>query len=228
MKQLSYLLLIFLFISCNQTSETNTSQSSEGEQISTSSEDEKNTEISSESTNKVQETKELKTIEDIREEYKSIVSKIANKKLDSISFQYECYEEGGVGGEVSYFSENGSLRVIKYFSGYDHGGISKEYFLKDAKPFFIYKETSSWNFDVDAKVENATRDDITENRFYIIDGKLIQCLEKKFTIRSSMKNNPTSATVANKEVECSDLSELLQDFELVLKYRNQTEKMECL
>jgi hypothetical protein len=171
------------------------------------------------------ETRELKTVEDIREEYQNIQSKITNGKMDSSSFSYEC---DGEGGQLVYFSENAQLRKIIYSSGYEHGGITQEFFLKDNTPFFIFHDASRWVFDVDAKQEGDTRDDMTEKRFYIIDKKLIQCLEKEFTIRSSIKNNPTSASVANKEVACSELTTLLKDYELALKYKNQTADIECL
>lgn len=216
MQNTFYFLLFFALISCNGKSETKTAESSSLENETT--------------TNQEITKKELKTVEDIREEYQIVQSKIKDKKMDSTSFEYEC--DGG-GGQVVYFSENGQLRKIEYSSGHEHGGITQEFFLKDNTPFFIFHDASTWGFDVDAKqdddnLESATRDEMTEKRFYIVDNKLIKCLEKEFTIRSSVKNNPSSETVENKEVACSDLTELLKDYNLVLKYKNQTGKMECL
>ncbi len=225
MKNLFYFLLIFSFVSCNGNSETKTDESSDLEQNSTSSENETVTENISTQTN--QEITELQTVEDIRAEYQSIMSKITDGKMDSTSFEYSCYEE--LSGKVIYFLENGQLRMIKYHQGWEHGGFTKEYFLKDNTPFFIFDNNLGWSFDgTTVNGESQTRDEITEKRFYIIDNQLIKCLEKKFTIRSSVKNNPTSETVANKEVNCSDLTELMKDYELVLKYKNQTANMECL
>ena len=169
--------------------------------------------------------KELKTVEDIKEEYQTIQSKITNGKMTSTSFNYEC--DGGE-GQIVYFLENGQLRKIKHSSGYEHGGSTEEYFLKDNSVFFMFYDNSTWNFDGESKQEEATRDDMSERRFYIIDNKLIKCLEKEFVIRSSLKNNPSSETVENKEVECSDLTSLLEDYNLVLKYKNQTADRECL
>ena len=222
MKNLFYLVISCFFLSCNHNSKVENTTIQEENTISTTNESLES--INQNSQEKIDD-KKLQTIEDIREEYKTLVSKINDKKLDSISFQFECYEASG---EVSYFLENGQLRVIKYSNGYEHGGVTKEYFLKNEKPFFIYHETGTWNFDVDARVENAPRDDIKEERFYIIDENLIKCLEKKFTMRSAAKQNPTSATVANQEAKCPQISELLKDYRLVLKHRNQTGKMECL
>ena len=213
MKNLFYSLLVFAFVSCNSNSETKTTESSDTKETT-----------STNTNQEIEDTKELKTVEDIRAEFQLIQSKITNGKMDSTSFNYEC--DGG-GGQVA-FSENGQLRKITYGSGYEHGGVIKEYFLKDNTPFFVFEEASTWIFDVDAKTEDATRDDITESRFYIVDKKLIKCLEKKFTIRSSLKKNPSSATVENKEVPCSDLTELMKDYELVLKYKNQKTDIECL
>ena len=219
MKNLFYFLLIFAFVSCNGNSETKTAESSNVEQNSETLENTAN------QTNQETNTTELKTVEDIRAEYQSIMSKIAAKKMDSTSFNYEC--DGG-GGQVAYFSENGQLRRITYGSGYEHGGVIKEFFLKDNTPFFIFHDASTWIFDGEINGESQTKDDMIENRFYIVDKKLIKCLEKKFTIRSSIKNNPTSATVANKEIPCSDLTELMKDYELVLRYKSQKTDMECL
>ncbi|WP_375559142.1 hypothetical protein ACE193_15555 [Bernardetia sp. OM2101] len=226
MKNLLYVLLLFVFISCNGNSETQTVESSDIKENITSSETiTENTPTDTNQETQAVQSKELKTVEDIREEYQTIQSKITKGKMDSSSFRYQC--DGG-GGQIVYFSENKELRKITYSSGYEHGGVIKEYFLKDNTPFFVFHDASTWTFDVGSKQENATRDDMTEKRFYIIDNQLIKCLEKEFTIHSSIKNNPTSATVANKEVTCSDLTELLKDYELVLKYKNQTADMECL
>jgi hypothetical protein len=224
MKNLVYLFLFFAFVSCNGNSETKTAESSNVEENTTSLETE--TENTPTDTNQ-ETTKELKTVEDIREEYQTIQSNITNGKMDSSSFNYECDGGGGL-GQVVFFSENGQLRKVRYGNGYEHGGVIKEYFLKDNTPFFVFHDASTWTFDVGTNKESATRDDMIESRFYIIDGKLIKCLEKEFTIRSSVKNNPTSTSVANKEVACSDLTELLKDYNLVLKYKNQTADMECL
>jgi hypothetical protein len=216
MKKLFYCLIFLGFISCNGKSETSITESTDTKQDTLVD------------TN--QELKELKTVEDIRTEYQTIQSKITNGKMDSTSFTYEC--DGG-GGQAVYFSENGQLRKITYSSGYEHGGTIQEFFLKDNAPFFIFQDISSWAFDAEEKqdddnLESATRDDMIERRFYIVDGKLIKCLEKEYVIRSSLKKNPSSETVQNKEVACSDLTELLKDYNLALKYKDKTGKIECL
>ncbi len=215
MKNLLYFLIFLAFISCTSNSETKTAESSDTEQTS-----------STNTNQEKKETKELKTVEDIRAEFQLIQSKITSGKMDSTSFNYEC---PGESGNMTFFSENGELRRVRHGNGGDHYGITKDFFLKDNVPFFIYHEEGSWVFDVESGVESATKDDIAESRFYIVDGKLIKCLQKEFTIRSSVKNNPTSASVANKEMTCPDLKELLKDFEFALKYKNQKTNLEdCL
>lgn len=222
MKNLVYLLLLLVFFSCNSNLETKTTQASDIEQKSASAES-TSKEVNQKTTDS--QTTELKTVEDIRAEFQSIMTKIQKGQIDSTSFYYTCYEESG---RLVYFLEDGQLRMIRYSQGWEHGGVTKEYFLKDNKPFFIFNTTLAWSFDSESSVQDATKDDITESRFYIIDNKLIKCLEKEFTIKSSVKNNPTSATVPNKEVACTDLTEILKDYELAVKYKNQTTDIECL
>lgn len=230
MKYLFYSILIFVFTSCNnnssekQTDEKST-HSEQSEILSESESITENTPTNTESQTQKTE-KELKTVEDIREEYQVIMSKIKDGKIIPSSFDYMCNEE--LEGKLTYFSENGELRRIVRQSGYDHGELIREIFLKDNKPFFIFHHMESWSFDVEANQEHAIRKEITEKRFYIADNKLIKCLEKEFVNRSAAKNNPTSVNIPNKDVECSSLSDLMTEYELVLKYKNQTEKMGCL
>jgi hypothetical protein len=169
----------------------------------------------------------LKTVEDIKQEYEYLASKIKNKGLDSTSFTYDC--RGEKQGTVVYYFDNDALKMIKHtYSEYSHFSSTDSYFVKDNAVFFVYYNQVSWSFDSQGKGTSDTKDDITENRFYIIDNKAVKCLEKKFTIRSSDPENTRSHSVANKEIACSSIKPVLQKFELLAKYKSQETSIACL
>ena len=80
----------------------------------------------------------------------------------------------------------------------------------------------------EGKGTSDTRDNITENRFYIIDDKPVKCLEKKLTIRSSGPDKTPSNSVTNKGIACSSLKPVLQKFHLLAKYKGQEKSLDCL
>ena len=169
----------------------------------------------------------LKSVEDIKQEYEYLALKLENKGLDSTSFTYNCRDEKQ--GTVVYYFDKNALRMIKHtYSEYSHFSATDSYFVKDSAIFFVYFNRVSWSFDSEGKGTSDTKDDITENRFYIIDNKPVKCLEKKFTIRSSSPDNTPSHSVANKEIGCSSLKPILQKFQLLAKYKNQGKSIACL
>lgn len=169
----------------------------------------------------------LTTIEDIRTLYAQIVQRKEKGNYTLSSFEYDC--QGEKAGTVAYYQDATGIQLIEHQSSeYSHYGSTEQYFVYQGRPFFIYFEGASWIFDVEAELEGATRDDITEQRFYILNGELAQCLQKEFTIRSASSNNPVSAEVPNQKVNCPPIQELTDQFERLMKYKNQKEDMECL
>ncbi|MBW8684754.1 hypothetical protein [Chitinophaga rhizophila] len=156
-------------------------------------------------------------IESIRQAYTATVEQMKQGMLDSISFNYSCNEEKR--GSVSYFTKGGALRMIVHRYGeYDHHHAVDQYFIKDSAIFFIYTNTVLWSFDDGAN--GATKDNVTELRSYIVDGKPIKCLEKKFIIKSTSSTNPDPETVANKDIKCGTFNSVAKDYQVLQKYRN--------
>ncbi|PHN08191.1 hypothetical protein CRP01_02395 [Flavilitoribacter nigricans DSM 23189 = NBRC 102662] len=169
---------------------------------------------------------ELNDIEDIRTTFAFITSEIDNGQLDSTAFKYDCH--GETGGTVTYFSHRGQLRMIRHASyAYSHHSAIDRYYILDDQPFFVFYDQESWIFDPDSDEEGATKSDITEKRFYLIDNEPVQCLEKKFTTRSSVDDGPNSQNTANREVACSGLEDLQKTYDLLLQHRGQREELQC-
>lgn len=168
---------------------------------------------------------DLSSIEGIKKEYNLLNSKLIAKKLDSVSFDFECEERSG---NVVYYSENGILKVVKYFSADSHFSSTENYFVNDNQPYFVFKDDTVWSFDGGTPEKPETKDDITEQRFYIVGAKSIKCLEKKYTLKSSSKNNPKSENVPNKEMKNCSVDELQKNFNLLLKNKDKKGNIKCL
>ncbi|AHM62795.1 hypothetical protein D770_22750 [Flammeovirgaceae bacterium 311] len=169
----------------------------------------------------------IETIEDIREAYASVVSKIESNSMDSTYFGYNC--NGEKSGNVRYYSENGQLRMIRHtYNEYSHHSATDHYFVKDSTLFFVHFNRMSWSFDSQAQDPQATKDKTTEKRFYIIDNQPVKCLEKSYTTRSAAADNPQAETVANKEVNCPSLDPVLESYRLLVQHRHQQDSISCL
>lgn len=159
---------------------------------------------------------DINNIEGIQKAYEMISKQIKKGNFDSTTFKYNCNNEKS--GEVSYFSQNGQLRMIVHrFNEYSHHSATDYYYVNDSLLFFVHNKRISWSFESGAA--GATKDIITEQRVYLIDQKPIRCLEKKFEIRSQASDNPESELVPNRTVNCSTIKSVMKPFEMLLKYR---------
>lgn len=166
---------------------------------------------------------------DIKMKFKVINDAISNGKLNKDSISYECpdYPEGGT---LLFYKDNGEIRKIvrNYYAG-DHGGETIQYYAWNDELFFQFSDESYWMFDAGNRSEDEmspnTVDHFTEMRYYFEKGEIIKCLEKKFEYRTALKNNPKSNEVSNKEVECNNAEELMNDFKklLALEKMNMTD-----
>lgn len=160
-------------------------------------------------TNKV-----LNTVEDIQKAYASVMKQFGDGTLDSTSFKYSCQEEKG--GTVTYFSDKGKLRMVVHrYHEYDHYFAVDRYFVEDNKLYFAYLNGVSWSFEDGG----GTRDNVTEQRIYVVNQQPVRCLEKKYVIRSNGIDNPLSETVPNKEVDCKAPASIIGPYRLLLKYQ---------
>ncbi len=211
-------MVFFSLLSCREKSDTTVAEDSTLEAVAGAEESPADTAATLSAIN---------TIEDIEEAYAYVLSKIEHHSMDSTSFGYNCHGEKQ--GNVQYFSENGQLRLIRHtYNEYSHHDATDHYFVKDSSLYFVFFDRMSWSFDSQAKEPEAVKEEITENRFYIVDNQPVRCLEKKFTTRSAAANNPRSALVANKEVGCTSLELVRENFRLLVQHRHQQDSLSCL
>ncbi len=162
-------------------------------------------------------------MEDIRRAYSEILAARETNRMDSSSFDYDC--NGERAGRVSYFSDKQGLRLIRHtYSEYSHFSATDEYFLKGDSLFFVFQAHVSWHF----VGEGETRDDVTQNRFYIIDGKALKCLQKKFTAETPSSTSMQPSMAANRETDCASLGKALDKFKLLATYWGREKYPGCL
>ncbi|MEJ2882206.1 hypothetical protein [Pedobacter sp. GR22-6] len=74
------------------------------------------------------------SVSEIKNAYAAINDKLQRKRLDSVSFKYDC--EGERTGTVTYFSEQGRLALIKHsFNEYSHFSAVDQYFVRQDSLF---------------------------------------------------------------------------------------------
>ncbi|KFE97065.1 hypothetical protein [Chryseobacterium luteum] len=168
---------------------------------------------------------DLSSADGIKKEYNLLNSKLLAKKLDSVGFKYECEERSG---NVVYYSEKGILKVIKHFTADSHFSSTENYFVNDDQPFFVFKEDTVWSFDGGTPEKPETKDDITQQRMYFSDNKIIRCLEKKFTIKSSAATQPNPENISNTESKNCSANEVQETFALLLKNKDKKGSIKCL
>ncbi|TKC09945.1 hypothetical protein FA048_06970 [Pedobacter polaris] len=214
MKKIIYLLSCLLLVSCSQEQ----SPVKNTIPIKTATKDKP---VLNNSLNKVVPIP--KSVVEIKQSYTATINKLKNGVLDSITLKYNCNNERS--GTIVYFSENGKLLMIKHnYNEYDHHSATDQYFLNDKTLYFAYLNRLSWSFVSGATAEGATKDDITEQRLYIVDNQAIQCLEKKYSIFSQATNNPKPNAVPNKLVNCKPLKPIISEFNKLLAFQHNSKK----
>ncbi|TDQ08257.1 hypothetical protein [Pedobacter metabolipauper] len=162
------------------------------------------------------------SVEEIKQVYTATVNKLQSGSLDSTSFKYDC--NGERRGTVTYFFDKGKLSIIKHaYSEYDHYSATDQYFVNDDELFFAHLKEVTWSFESGGAAEGATKDNITERRYYVVKEKSIHCLEKKYTIRSHSSDNPQPEQVQSKEVACKPASSLNVDFRKLIAFRTSSD-----
>jgi len=215
MKNLIYLFAGLFLMACQQKQKT----SNEPPETDVNA---KNTSIiQSDSVNSIPAS-----ITEIKRAYTFTIQQLENKQLDSISIKYDCdHERTGI---ITYFSHKGKLSLIRHrYNEYDHYSATDEYFMKDDALFFAYFKSVLWSFESGSAVEGATKDNITEKRIYIFNQNPLQCLEKKYTLRSHAADNPAPETIMNKPVACKSIQPVIKDFNRLLAFKNNS-KHNCL
>lgn len=158
----------------------------------------------------------LLDITDIKQAYANTNKELIDGQLDSTTFKYSCKDEKN--GTVSYFTKNGKLKLIVHrYNEYDHYSAVDRYFVQDSTLFFTYHTSVTWSFENGP--EGSTKDNIKENRTYLIAQKPIKCLEKNFTIHSKASSNPDPKSIPNRDVNCQSAEIVLKPYHILTKYR---------
>ncbi|WP_316783878.1 hypothetical protein [Pedobacter frigiditerrae] len=158
----------------------------------------------------------------IKQVYAATSNLLNAGQLDSVSYNYNCQQERG--GKISYFSKNGKLMLIKHnYNEYSHFEATDLYFVNDGQLYFAHLNKLIWSF-VSGAGDGVTNDDITESRVYVVNNQSILCLEKKYTSRKNVKDNPIPNDVPNKVVNCKPIKGLLKDFNALLAFKNKGNK----
>lgn len=153
--------------------------------------------------------KPIHSIEDIQEAYSAVVKQLEGGAFDSVSFEYSC-GNGERSGRVSYYSQEGDLQLIVHrYAEYSHFSAEEQYLVRDSTLFFTFLKEISWSFEDGP--EGSVRDNITERRTYVLDQEPVKCLEKKYVIRSQIKDNPRPESLPNKEVGCTSSALLIKN-----------------
>jgi hypothetical protein len=125
-------------------------------------------------------------IEQIRADYGGTMEKLDKGSLKKRIKEFECEDDSG-GGILTRYYNGDKIELLEYSIGYEHGWNIQKIYFKNEVPYFIFVEDGSWHFGgndgTDASAEN-TIDDITETRYYLESGKVIQKLNKKYLIKS--------------------------------------------
>ncbi|WP_114822140.1 hypothetical protein [Chryseobacterium sp. KLBC 52] len=165
-------------------------------------------------------------IDQIKKQYAVLQTQLETKKLGSSKFNYDCNDEPS--GEVIFYSDKDEIKVIEHFyAEHSHFSASEKYFIKDGKPFFIFRQETVWNFDGGTPEKPVTKDDITETRIYLQNNQPLKCLEKKYSIKSDQKEKTAPDTIPGKEIRCN-VDEILKSYQSLLKHKDQKGSIECL
>lgn len=166
-----------------------------------------------------------RNLAEIKLRYAQIVQQLEHQRLDSAVRKYDCHGERG--GKIIYFTENEKLVLIRHqYHEYSHYEAIDDYFIADDQLFFANLTGTSWSFETGNAAEAATRDQVLEQRIYLVNDKPLQCLEKKYIISSTAKNPVKPAEVANVKVNCKPVQPLLLKYRRLLAFKN--ENQDCL
>lgn len=159
------------------------------------------------------------SVEQIKQRFANINTKLQGGLLDSIAYKYDC--NGERSGTVTYYSDHGKLAMIKHnYSEYSHFEASDQYFISNGNLFFAYFNRLNWSFESGQAAEGATTDHITEQRLYIANEQSLLCLEKKYTKRSHAHANSRPADVQNKKVACKPMEPVIKDFNKLVEFKD--------
>jgi len=170
-----------------------------------------------------QSTDSPQNTDDIKQEFTAINDQLRSKKFNSKSFDYHCEEEEG---NVQFYYDQQKLRLVKHFFSDSHYSSVTQYYIKNDKVFFIFKDDTFWQFHGGTTEHPNTKDSIHQQRIYLQNENLIQCLEKNYIILSAGKNIDPEK-IPNKAVPC-DVKDLMEKYKKILKNKDKKNQVLCL
>ena len=148
-------------------------------------------------------------------------------KTETIKFQMESDPLEGTITRRSY--EGGLVAVQLSYTAGDHGGSDENYYYADGKLFFILVKDSSWQFAPGSTDEKPkTTDTLTESRYYVSKGAIVQVLRRSVTSEADKKLEDLIAKAENKKVTEDEMGKIYLKRAAVLhtvKTKEDVEKM---
>ncbi len=139
----------------------------------------------------------------IKAAYLQTQTKLNNGSLRKETKSYNCDGDPGSGNLLRYYEGNDLLLMVHEFST-EHYWFSKHIFLANGQPYFIYEEEGTWGFGGPINDHQSnTIDKITEQRYYLQNGKIVQHLKKSFE-EKSWEAKPDRNKIANKKMKIKD------------------------
>lgn len=168
--------------------------------------------------NAIHDSISISSKEDIQKYYSEFQNELEKKDLDSTVLDYEC---DGKDGRIIYYSKNNKLKIIRHeYSEYSHYSAVEKFYLNNEKPFFIFRDESVWSFDGGTPEKPETKDNITESRMYFVNGKIIDCLEKKYILKSAEKEKPDPSKFSSRQSKDCKSEEMLSELAKFIRHKN--------
>lgn len=165
----------------------------------------------------------ITTMDGIRAEAQKMMQAVNSGAVDSTSFSYDCHGEKK--GIVTFYNTGDTLGMVeRNYSEYSHTHGTERYFVSGGQPYFVYRKNTDWAF----KSSNETVDSIKEQRFYVLGDTLVQCMTKEYEIHSDATDNPDPDEVASEPGQCPAISELMDQYQLLLSHNDTTRTIGCL
>lgn len=142
----------------------------------------------------------------IRNEYTAVAGEVTREVLLVDSLEYQCADPAGQFWVYSDPETEESRLIVNSYSLGDHYGVTEYWYLSEGEPFFLLREAGSWRFGGAMTTDDAgnevpgTIDEITEERFYVHEGRILRHLRKEYTIES-WREIPDPNEVPNVTVE---------------------------
>jgi hypothetical protein len=152
------------------------------------------------------ELTEEEHIDIIRQDFADIGEKLAAGEFAVDSIDYNC-EDMMQEGRFMIYSEGDDVRMATHdFSAGGHSGEVQYWYFRQGELFFHMRETGYWQFGGELTLQEdgsetpGTIDHLTEERHYIVDGKVVRKLFKEYQLKSwEVGVDPT--TVPNTAVD---------------------------